>query len=94
MSFPGGPEVGLHTEVQLDAPGAKPCAAARGQDRRLIDLCHPQDARVEVPGGRLLPGWHCQLDVVQALEHTGQCPRRAHGTGKFHTAEVVPQDHR
>jgi hypothetical protein len=53
VGLAGGPELVVDAEVQLDAAGAKPGAAARRQGRGLRDLNHAQDADVEGSGGGL-----------------------------------------
>src|SRR5699024_12503964 len=68
------PKVILGAQMQLNAAGSKPCAAASRQDRRFVDLDHSQNAGVEVSGDCLLAMWHRQLQVVQALKHDQSLP--------------------
>lgn len=65
MRLARGPEVGLDAEVDLQRAGPHPQAAARGQDRRLGDLGHAQDAEVEGPARVLAAGRYRELYMVQ-----------------------------
>jgi hypothetical protein len=72
MSFTSRPELMLDPEVQFDAAVAKPRPAARCEGRWLGDLRHADHADVKAARGFLLTSRHCQLDVVQTIEHVGK----------------------
>jgi hypothetical protein len=73
VALAGGAEALLDAQVQLQAAGAEPRAAPRGQHRRLGDLGQAEDADEEGPRGLLLAGRHGQLHVVEPLEHGRDC---------------------
>src|SRR3984957_20258878 len=64
-----GRERRLHPQVQDGGAGTEPAAAPRGQDRRLRQLAHPEQARVEGSRRVLTPGRHRYLDMVESCDH-------------------------
>lgn len=64
-----GQVAGVDAQVELDASGLEPAAAARGEHRRLGDLGHAERVGVEAAQGVLGPGEGGELDVVDGYEH-------------------------
>src|SRR5205823_11130472 len=67
MGLASRSEVFLDSEMQLEgsAPGAEPASFASRQVIGLRDALKAENLRVEPLSPILLPGRHCQLDVVE-----------------------------
>nr|BFE83949.1 hypothetical protein GCM10020093_065500 [Planobispora longispora] len=65
VGLAGGTEVGLDSEMQLDAVPPEPAPAPRGEHRGLGDLGQAEHTRIELSECGLTPGRTGQLDVVQ-----------------------------
>lgn len=74
MSLAGCSELLLHTQVDFDSPASEPTPSARRENRRLLDLVHPEYAAPEGAAPLLATRWDCELDVVKL----GERERRGH----------------
>ncbi len=66
MRFPGGPKIPFHSDVQLLRTALEPAASTRTQDRRLLDLLHPQDRAIEISRRRFASLGRGDLNVIDA----------------------------
>jgi hypothetical protein len=89
MGLASRAEFPLDAEVQLQAAGAEPGPAPAHQDRRLLNLGHPEDVDEEGPRALLLAGGHGELYVVEAGEHAVECARVG---GRPGSVEPPPSD--
>lgn len=48
VRFPSGPKIPFHSDVQLLRAALEPAASTRAQDRRFLDLLHPQHQAIEI----------------------------------------------
>jgi lipopolysaccharide/colanic/teichoic acid biosynthesis glycosyltransferase len=71
MSFAGGRERFLDTDVQRLPANPEPATAPPGELGGLVDLFEPEQVAVEGAGGALAPGWRGDLHVVDPRDRQG-----------------------
>lgn len=69
MGFPSRVEITLDAKMYLPMTEGEPNSAARLKVLRLPDLSHAEVAAIESSRDRFLPFWHCDLDVIDVLQH-------------------------
>lgn len=68
VGFLSGTKIFFHSEMNLDIATSEPCAAARGQGRRLGYFLHAEKVDVETAGIGLKSLGHGELNVGKAGE--------------------------
>jgi hypothetical protein len=68
MSLPGWYEVVLHAKVDLQRSALEPASSTVGEVCGLGDFWNAQDVLIERPCRILTAGWHCKLDVIEAMD--------------------------
>ena len=66
VRFPGRLKIPFHPDVQLLRTALEPAASASAQDGRLLDLLHPQERAIEIPGRRFASLGRRDLNVIDA----------------------------
>lgn len=68
VGFLSGAKIFFHPEMNLDIATSEPCAAVRGQSRRLGYFLHPEKVDVETAGIGFKSLGHRELDMGKAGE--------------------------
>ena len=65
-AFLAGPKIPFHADMQLLRAALEPAASARAQDRRFLDLLHPQDRAIEISRRGFASFRRRDLNVIDA----------------------------
>jgi hypothetical protein len=80
VGLPGGDELIIDAEMDLDPGGAEPAATPALEMARLPHSGHAEEACVERLGLRLAAGRHRKLDVVARSRRRGPLPDAREGS--------------